>query len=213
VLADPAEKALYNNYFTGMAMQVQIHQNSIGNPASPTELLVVRPKASLEGFDQDEINRLEKEHPIRIHSENGNLFMIYYKIAARKITLPALYMLTAVLITGLSILFYFKSKQYRMQMVQILLFGFTLYMIMEISGPIHRPQYNTVQWFPMVLTGITLLDSWKNKIFWLLISGLILNICNFQWLPLRHTLGEFCWMAAMLILVFTDQKKRDLAKE
>jgi hypothetical protein len=213
VLADPAENALYKNYFTGIAMQVQIHQHSIGNPAPQTELNVARPKASLEGFEPDEIYRLEKEHPIRILSENGNLFMIYYKITARKISMPVLYMLTAVLIVGFSILFYFKGTQYKMHLVQILLFGFILYMIMEISSPIHRAQYNTVQWFPMVLTGFTLLDGWRNKIFWLLILGLMLNICNFQWLLMRHTLGELCWLAAMLILVYTNQGKMNLAKE
>ena len=213
VLADPSEKALYKNYFAGIAMQVQIHQHSIGNPPPQTELNVVKPKASLEGFEPDEIYRLGKEHPIRIHSENGNLFMIYYKITGRKIMLPALYLLTTVLIVGLSIVFYFKSTQYNLQLSQILLFGFTLYLIMEISSPIHRAQYNTVQWFPLVLAAVTLLNGWKNKIFLLLISGLLLNIFNFPWLLMRHTLGEFCWLAAMLILVYTNQEKRDLAKD
>ena len=210
VLVDPAEKALYKNYFTGMDLQIQIHQNLIGNTGLPNHPKPLR--ASLEGFEPDKLYQLGKEHPIKIRVEHGNLFLIYYRITSRKIPLPALYALAAVTIVGLSIGFYSKSKQYPMQFIQTLLFGFTLYMIMEIFSPVHRGQYSTVQWFPLVLAGIIILDGWKNKIFALLISGLLLNIVNFQWLVMRHTMGEFCWMAAMLILVYTNQGKRDLAK-
>jgi hypothetical protein len=60
----------------------------------------------------------------------------------------------------------------------------------------------------LILASFLLLPDWKNVVFLLLITGLLLNICNFSWLPMRHTVGEFCWMAGLILLVFSSRLKQ-----
>ena len=129
-----------------------------------------------------------------------------------------LYGLLAFSILFLSLFYFFRAKKNPDLFQQAAVFGFVLYMIAELFSPVFRHQYYTVQWFPIVLAGFLLLRDSKNSVFLLLISGLILNISNLTWLFMRHTLGEFCWLAAMLILLFaipalTVSINRDELKE
>ncbi len=119
-----------------------------------------------------------------------------------------IYFVTGGIIMLLTVLFYFHINKYPPQIIQIILFGFTLYMIVELFGPITRHQYNTVQWFPLILTGILFLPGWNNGGFLLLVMGLVLNIVNFPSLPMRHTLGEFCWLTGMILLIFSSRLKQ-----
>ena len=207
VLNSPYEKSLYSNYVSRMKMHVQYHQFVLTNPPGilNTNIFFVK---KFEGIDFEDVERQINEHPIKIYSENGNIFLLYYYLTHKKMSLAWLFFLTASAILILSVSFYFTSKKYPMQRMQILLFGFTIYMIVDLFSPVTRHQYNTVQWFPLVLSGFLVLPGWINKISLLLLAGLMLNIVNFSWLPMRHTLGEFCWMAAMILLVFSPRLKQ-----
>lgn len=206
VMNDLYEKSLYLNYANSMKMHVFFHQNALTNPPGIPEgkILSIR---KFEGIDFDEVNRQIHDHPIKVYSENGNFFILYYYLTHKKITLTWLFILSAGIILSLNILFYFHSKKYQAQKLQIILFGFTMYMIAELLGPVTRHQYNTVQWFPLILTGFLALPGWFNRISFLLFAGLLLNIVNISWLPVRHTLGEFCWLTGMILLVFSSRLK------
>jgi hypothetical protein len=115
--------------------------------------------------------------------------------------LNTLSLLTIVILT---ILYYFSYVKNKLKPLQVILFGFTLYMIIEIFSPVYRHQYNTVQWFPLVLTALLIPMNRRSPGLLLLALGLVLNMVNFPWLPMRHTLGEFAWLAAMLLISFTD---------
>jgi hypothetical protein len=207
IFVSPNEKALYNDYQSGMKMQVQLHQDA-ANGLPPVHIGIDSKFSNIEGFDIAEVHRLSDMHPVKVFIENGNIFVIYYKIFHKKLPLSMMIGGLAFIVCILSILFLLHIRKYPAQILQILLFGFTLYMIAELFNPIYRRQYNTVQWFPLVLAGLLLLRDWKNKTFILIILGLILNIVNFEWLPMRHTLGEFCWLAALLLLVFSTNTKQ-----
>jgi uncharacterized membrane protein (UPF0136 family) len=207
VFASPAETAVYKDYINGMKMHVQLHQDA-DNGFPPAHITEESRFSNLEGFDIAETERLPIIYPIKIYSENGNIFVIYYRIFHRKLPLN-------VLITGmfftvciLTVWFFMRSRKYTPQVLQILIFSLSLYMIVEIFNPIYRHQYNTVQWFPLVLAGFLPLPDWNNKIFIFLILGLVLNIVNLNWLPMRHTLGEFCWLTGLLMLVFSTHTKQ-----
>ncbi|HTB25033.1 MAG TPA: hypothetical protein VK711_06660 [Puia sp.] len=207
VLNNPYEKSLYLNYVSRMKMHARFHQNALTNPTGILKAGIMSAR-SFEGIDFEEVDRQIYEHPIKVYSENGNIFILYYYITHKKIPLTWLYLLSSVIMLLLTILFYLHQKKYPSKETQILLFGFTLYMIVELFSPITRHQYNTVQWFPLVMTGILLLPGWNNRVFLLLVTGLVLNIVNFSWLPMRHTLGEFCWLTAMILLIFSSRLKQ-----
>ncbi len=199
------ETAFYKDYFNGLKMQVQLHQDA-ENGLPPAHIWTDSKFPNIEGFDIAETQRLSASYPVKVYSENGNIFVIYYKIFHKK--LPLSLLITGMLFTvcTLGTLFFLHVRNYPPSNLQIILFGFLLYMVVEIFNPIYRRQYNAVQWFPLVLAGFLPLPDWKNKIFILLIAGLALNIVNFEWLPMRHTLGEFCWLTGLLLLVFSKSK-------
>jgi Glycosyltransferase family 87 len=207
VINDPYEKSLYVNYASRMKMHVLSHQNSLVNPP----VIPIAGTSSIrnfEGIDFEEVERQIYEHQIKVYSENGNIFILYYHITHKKMPLAWLFLLSAGVILLLTVLFYFYLKKYPVQKIQVLLFGFTMYMIVDLFSPVTRHQYNTVQWVPLILTGLLVLPGWINRISFLLLAGLLLNIVNFPWLPVRHTLGEFCWLTGMILLIFSSRLKR-----
>ncbi len=212
VLANPYQKALYRDYVHNMKRHVQMHQQE-GPEAETSHAMRTSPYPILEGFDMNEVHRLNTEYPIRIYSENGNIFVIYNKLTHSKLPLAVLNACSVATILILSLWFYIHNRKYPVQDLQIALFGFTLYMIVELFNPIHRHQYNTVQWFSLVLAGFLLITGWRNGAFILLILGLLLNITNVQWLPMRHLIGEFCWLTAMLMLVFSSRFNQPVWKK
>lgn len=207
VLNSPYEKSLYANYVSRMKMHVQYHQLVLTNPRGILNTNTFFLK-KFEGIDFEDVDRQINEHPIKIYSENGNIFLLYYYLTHKKLSLAWLFFLAASTILILCVLFYFTSRKYPIQLMQMLLFGFTIYMVVDLFSPVTRHQYNTVQWFPLVLSGSLVLPGWTNKIFLLLLVGLMLNIVNFSWLPMRHTLGEFCWLAGMVLIIFSPRLKQ-----
>ena len=207
VISNPKEMAIYKDYINGMKMHVQLHQDA-DNGLPPAHITEESKFSNIEGFDIAETERLPIIYPTKIYSENGNIFVIYYKILHKKLPLPVLVAGMIFTVCVLTILFFLHAEKYPPQTLRILLFSLILYMIVEIFNPIYRHQYNTVQWFPLVLAGFLPLQDWKNKVFIFLILGLVLNIVNLDWLPMRHTLGEFCWLTGLLMLVFSTHTKQ-----
>jgi hypothetical protein len=203
VLTNPYEKALYQDYVSGMKMHVQNHQNLAGKPNPIPQYEDVH-NLNLEGFDFNEVLKERAEHPHHDFPEDGNIFVIYMLVTHQKMPVAILNTLSAITIGILCVLFFYRNKKNPVKTEQILVFGFTLYMVVELFNPVHRHQYNSVQWFPLVLAGLIPVVAWKDPVFLLMTMGLLLNICNFSWLPMRHTLGEFCWLAALLMLVLTS---------
>lgn len=207
IFTSQKESALYKDYFNGMKMQVQLHQEA-DNGLPPAHIWTNSKFSNVEGFDIAAVQQLTVSYPVKVYSENGNIFVIYYKIFHKKLPLPALVTSMIITVCLLVSLFFFRTRNDRPDILQIAVFGFLLYMVVEIFNPIYRHQYNTVQWFPLVLAGFLPLPDWKNNIFIFLILGLVLNIVNLDWLPMRHTLGEFCWLTGLLMLVFSTSTKQ-----
>jgi hypothetical protein len=94
--------------------------------------------------------------------------------------------------------FYFAHRKNNATSSQVLIFAFTLYMVVEILSPIYRHQYNAVQWLPLVLIALQIPANRRNSVLFLLALGLLLNIENVEWIPMRHTQGEFLWLIAIV---------------
>lgn len=203
VLTNPYEKALYEDYVSGMKMHVQNHQSLAGRPRPILQYDDMH-NLNLEGFDFNEVLKERSEHPHKDFPEDGNIFVLYMLVTHHKMPIAILNMLSVLTIGILSILFFYRNKKIPVKTEQILVFGFTLYMVVELFNPVHRHQYNSVQWFPLVMASLIPVRTWKDPVFLLMTLGLLLNLCNFSWLPMRHTLGEFYWLTALLLSVLSS---------
>jgi hypothetical protein len=206
VLTSPYQKDLYRNYTENMKLQVIAHQRGDMMELSPgTNIL--NPFPVMEGFDFQKTTELEAKDQIMLYSENGNFYILYENIFHSKMPVYVLNIVCATTVFLISFIFFFRNLRERADDLQIILLGLTLYMIVEMFSPIHRHQYNTVQWFPLVLAGILLYRNRFTTGFILLLAGLLLNISNTHWIPMRHMAGEMCWISGLLILVFSPVEK------
>jgi hypothetical protein len=202
VLSSPFEKTLWLNYMNGVRMQVKLHQEA--DPKTVLAPRLVPENGLLEGIDFNVVDKNMIEHPITVYSENGNFFVLYRTLTRHKISLGWLNFISLFTIAALTGFFYFTYKKINGTALQVLIFAFSLYMIIEIFSPVYRHQYNSVQWFPLVLSALLIPMKWRNPGLLLLALGLLLNIINVSWIPMRHTLGEFTWLAALLYLSCTN---------
>ena len=193
ILSSSFEKSLWKNYLDGIRMQVQLHQGA--DPKANLAPYILPANKQLEGIDFNEVAKNMAEHPITVYSENGNFFVLYQQLTHRKIELFRLNILLLIIITILMAVFYFSFKKNNLMLLQILIFAFTLYMIVEIFSPVYRHQYNAIEWLPLIMTALLIPVQWKNPVLLLLALGLLLNIVNIGWIPMRHTLGEMAWLA------------------
>jgi Glycosyltransferase family 87 len=198
VLSSPFEKTLWLNYMEGIRMQVKFHQEA--DPKASLAPRLLPENRQLEGIDFNVVDQNMMEHPITVYSENGNFFVLYRTLTHHKISLGWLNFTLLFTIVALMGFYYYAYKKNKGSPLQVLIFAFTLYMIIEIFSPVYRHQYNTVQWFPLVLAALGIPMKWKNPGLLLLALGLLLNIVNVGWIPMRHTLGELAWLAALLYL-------------
>lgn len=205
VLVSPFEKSLWRNYLDGMRSQVKFHQSI--DPKAKLPPQIVPADRKMEGIDFDEVDRNMAEHPIKVYSENGNFFVIYHQLTHHQISVTALNCLLLLSVLSLLISFFYIHTKDKRNLLQVLIFGFTLYMIVELFSPIYRHQYNTVQWFPLILSALLIPAGRKNPVLFLLALGLLLNIINTGWIPMRHTMGEYVWLLALLYFSFAHVDK------
>jgi hypothetical protein len=102
--------------------------------------------------------------------------------------------------------YYVKRK--RLSELQIILFSFLLYMIVEFFSPVTRHQYNTVQWLPLLMAGFLLVRKWTSPAFFLLMAGFVLTVFTPLWLPMRQTAGELLWAGGLLLIALSSSDKQ-----
>jgi hypothetical protein len=209
VMSSSFERALWKNYLQGMRGQVHAHQvfEKTEKKRLPSSKIT-----SIEGIDLEQADRNSLNNPVKVYSENGNFFVIYRELFHKKISQGSLYIISMIILGGMMIFFYVFYKKRKLQPVQVLLFAFTLYMVVEIMSPIYRHQYYSVEWLPLLLTALLITGDWRQHRFWLLVPGLLLQMVNFHWLTMRHTLGEIAWIAALLFLSVTIVPREEIKK-
>jgi len=203
VLFSRHEKEYWMDYYHALKEEVKLHQDD--HPTTQLNEKVPKP-ASLEGFNFYEVSKNQQEHPITVYSENGNFFVLFEKLTHKKISVRSLTLLWIAATVILCLLMYIKRNQ--MEQWQIALFCLLLYMLAELLSPIHRHQYNTIQWLPMLLLSCTFIEFIPRWLIACLIVGLILNIFNFTFLLMRHTLGEYVWLISLFLIGFRKQMNK-----
>jgi hypothetical protein len=199
-LIDKKELSLWQDYRSAMGQHIKEHQELhpalIQNDPSPNY-------PRWEGVNIPALDSAEIDNPMKGHSENGNVFVIFKNFFHWKIAPPLLFIGSLFLIAALAVLFWFyRIRKGDDDPAAIAILAYSLYMISDLFSPIYRHQYYTVQWiFPLLLAAALVRPRWKTP-FGLMMAGLLLNISKTGFIPMQHTLGEYLILAALLLQAF-----------
>lgn len=198
VVVSPHQLQVYKDYNQYIKYSVSEHQ---GKPLSSRTIVPNPGFRYLEGFDITAIRQEKRENPVFSLSENGNFFVLYRKVVGKQ--LPEQWLLAASLLCTFLILlfFYFGTAASKRTLEQCMLVGFVIYMVLEMFLPMHRHQYNTVQFlFPLLLTGMYIrnIKAWPMVLIGV---GLLLNLLKWQVFPMKNTTGEILMLAGFLLAV------------
>jgi hypothetical protein len=198
------QRSLWIDYKAGLAEHIKMHQGEtfrFGNDVSLPQLRY------FEGYDMNQVRELAAKRFYIKRSENGNIFVLYKLVTGKQLSL---FWLNGICLSLIMFLYwrYDLLVQYSgFDTRRAVLFGLSLYMIMEIFLPIHRHQYNTVQFFPILLIFFATNRQFKSPAFIFATAGVLLNITNTPLIPLRHTIGEAFILFAILLAVFKRTKE------
>ncbi len=198
-VGNPHQRALWAEYTEGLSEQLKVHQDlgptSQHNAANPRF-------SSWEGWNNDEIAAANAKTTYVNYSENGNIFVLVEHLFGKKLSPGFLNIASILIIAILTGLFYLFRKRSGLDLFNIALLGFSLYMISDFFSPFYRHQYNTVQWFfPILLAA----SGYLSKYQWFyiaLLTGIVLNTINTPLIKMEHTIGEYIILATLLGLTF-----------
>jgi hypothetical protein len=200
VIASPHQMRVYKDYNQFIKYAVNEHQEK----PLPTRTVIANPGFRyLEGYDINSIRLYKKKNPVKSFSENGNFFVLYRKVVGKQI--PEQWLLAGSMLCTLLILllFYFGTARNGRSLEQCVLVGFVIYMVLEMFLPMHRHQYNTVQFlFPLLLTAMHIRNL-KLPVIVLIATGLLLNTLKWQVIPMKNTAGELLMLAGLLLATVT----------
>ena len=201
VVTSPFQLKLYTDYNKFVKESTNMHQ---GKPITMQVNAKNPGFRQIEGFDIAWIRTSKLRDRIHSRNEHGNVFVLYSKLFGKP--LPPQWLLAgSMLATFLIISIFFLGTRQR-SLAQCMLVGFIIYAILEMFLPIHRHQYNSVQFlFPLLLFGMHFKHLSK-PYAWLIIAGLLLNILKFEIFPMKNTIGELLMLAGFFLAVFFNQQ-------
>jgi hypothetical protein len=199
-----SQKILYwKDYGNALSEQLKSHQEL--GPAR--QLNDTDPGfVNWEGWDRKEIVKNATAFPYNYNKEHGNFFVLVNH--AFNIKMPVWIMVAGLFLFMfvLSFSFYKKYKPIAsFNLYHTAILAFCLYMAADIFSPIHRFQYNGVQWlFPLLLIASGYKPHYK-MIYACIIAGLVLNSLNLSFMVMEQTLGEYLVFLSLLILLLSHK--------
>jgi hypothetical protein len=201
IISSQQERQLWLDYKSSISEHIKVHQGLPLDKVPPTPV----PKYDmLEGWNKKEILDNRSKFTVNIHSENGNFFVLVNQFFHTKIPVALLNILSLTIILLLFTTFFIKAKKQHelLHPINIALLGYCLYMISDLFSPIHRHQYNGVQWLFPLLLAASLFNTKHRWIYFFIGLGLVLNIVNIEFVKMEHTQGEYIMLVAFLWLAF-----------
>ncbi|MBX2925053.1 MAG: DUF2029 domain-containing protein [Chitinophagaceae bacterium] len=191
ISGSPHQRSLWTKYKVVVSEHIKMHQNARHEPA------------------QSGIHKGIVSSTGRIfYSENGNFFVLVKKITGLGVSVSFLIAASLVIIMTLCALFIKINLKQNSSLYICSIFGACLYMISDLFSPIHRHQCYTVQWFFPVLLAAAGYQRRYLGIYIMIGVGLLLNIINTPFMKMEHTIGEYIWLIALLMLTFVYRPAR-----
>ncbi len=205
-IVDKSEHRYWAEYFKAIAAHAKNHQSN--DRESRAELYVPTRFSKWEGLDQDAIDSANRYHPLHINMEYAGVQQIIKRYFKIKMPSQILSFCSAAIIILLLVIFYMKkARSSSASAIAALIFGFCLYMIADLFSPILRIQYYTVQWIFPLLICAALYKPGLQKIYLLLMVGLLLNIISQPYYVMRHTIGEYLILLTLLLLCLSGKSE------
>lgn len=192
-------RALWGEYSVAMNEQTKAHE---GHPVAQQNI----PDPYFDAVDDWNKAQRDKDaaaHVFNLQYGHGNLFVMIRRVF--RIKLSGWLFIAASFLFMLLLVFLFYKKNVRTNRISLLavtLLGFSIYMISDLSAPLYRFHYNTVQWiFPLLLI-IGCFQKRYKYIYLLILVGLLLNIIEIRLISFEHLVGEYLMLAGLLLLSF-----------
>ncbi|THU32403.1 hypothetical protein FAM09_26790 [Niastella caeni] len=197
-------RTYWKDYLSAIQASAKVHQIApLGGWALPVNGDTARLK-KVEGWDVDEIMKHEKETNLVMYSENGNVFVLFDYVFKKRLSINMMGLLSGLSVVILLALYLLARKKFDIiTLPNIALFGYCLYMVTDLFSPIWRHQYYGTQWlFPLLIAATVYKPA--NKWFYAgLLTGLLLNVVNTDYIKMEHTLGEYLILVVLLGLSMT----------
>ncbi|MBN8856523.1 MAG: hypothetical protein BGO55_17145 [Sphingobacteriales bacterium 50-39] len=198
ILTSSRELDLWKDYAHMLQEQLKVHQDL------PHEVRHNAPDPHYrywEGLDMSAVDDQMRHTWSPVHSENGNVFVLYRLLLHRKLSVTALGLLCMTTIIGLTALWYFlRRSSGGRDITRMAIFGFCLYMIADLFSPIYRHQYYTVQWIFPLLLAAAIWSPQRKRWYGALLIGLLLSIIHFPFVKMGNTIGEYLILLALLAI-------------
>ena len=214
VLLNPHERWLWGEYEAMLGEQVKIHQD-LGPKRRP---VWIDPGVNeWEGINMDTARARQERDPVKIYSENGNVFVLYKKVTGRKMPLAVLSIFgvfavvlgfTALIVrrkTGVSSEAPMRRRYGDLDPAQLAIIGYCLYMISDLFSPIYRHAYYGVQWIMPLLLAATIF-RWRDRAVygWLLLC-LLLNVIHLPFIRMANSIGEYGFLVGLFLIGFAHR--------
>lgn len=209
IALSPWQKTLWSEYYKNIREQIKIHQHL--EPALQQNAPSPRFE-NWDGWNETEINKSIGKNLHMIHDENGNFYFIVQHLFKKKLPLWAMSWGGIAVTVAALIVFYLYHRCSPMQLCNIAFLGWSLYMISDFFSPIARHIYYTVQWFFPLLLAAVLYKSRYNLIYALLLLGLVFNLIDTSYIKMEHTMGEYLWVIAFILLAFKYKLENDVGQ-
>jgi hypothetical protein len=198
VLFSPRERGLWGDYEDMLREQVKIHQDL----GAATRTAVADPGYRYwEGMDMDTARARIGRDPVHIHSENGNVFVLYRALVGRRMPVALLGVLGVMAIGVVLFALALVRRRYGdLEPAQLAIVGFCLYMISDLFSPIYRHAYYSVQWIMPLLIAASLYRRRLNGWYLGLLAGMILNIVHLPFVRMGNTIGEYGFLGCLLAI-------------
>jgi hypothetical protein len=192
------------NYLTSYTYAVQEsikgHQSYFypGKPHPPIKMVYL---PEWEGWNKAAIDSLNKVLKPYKYSDHGNVFVVYMAITKKHMPISVMNLLSALFILVFAgICFRLRKTQKHIELPNIAIFGFCLYMISDLFSPVWRHQYYTTQWLFPLLLAAAVYQKANKRVYVLLLAGLVLNIVNSSYMKMEHTIGEYLMLFTLIYL-------------
>lgn len=207
-----SERNLWQSYQNSIHIHVALHTGEFQKAARVIE---ADPKFSVwEGMSEADMLMQQQRYTFVNNDEPGNLFEVLRILFGIRLQPKALLGLSVFAILICCTIFYYIFRKTKPPIVNLIIFGYCLYMITDLCSPIYRHQYYTVQWtMPLLLSGVYFFTKYW-LVSMLVLTGLILNILNISSFHVEHTMGEYIWLAGFMLLSFIisdDEKIKKLS--
>jgi len=198
-------RTYWKDYAKAIKATIKVHQTSpvvakkLAGANAPKQLV-----RNYEGWDFAQIEQQTKDIKPDLHSENGNVYIIYYHLFKRMLPLAWLNLLSLLSVgTLLTFFFLYRKKFNLLTLPNAALFGYCLYMVVDLFSPVCRHQYYTVEWLFPILLAASLYKPANKWLYAGLLLGLLLNVINTSFIKMEHTIGEYLLLLVLLVLCLT----------